>query len=233
MTPSMDILSGSAVAVGFVHTAMGLDHTLPFLVLGKAQNWPFLKVLALTVACGVAHVTSSVVLGSIGVALGISAQRFKMFQAMRGDFAAWALIAFGLTYAGWSFAKSRRLQSHLHAHKDGQLHAHIPDEHHGSFNAYDKRRLVTAWSLFIIFVLGPCEPMIPLIMVPALKTSLASAVWIATVFSVTTIATMVGIVTVGYFGMEFLPLKRLQVHANTLAGLAVAVSGLAIQLFGI
>jgi Mg2+ and Co2+ transporter CorA len=70
-------------------------------------------------------------------------------------------------------------------------------------------------------------------MVPALKIGMASAAHVAVVFSLTTITTMVAIVTAGFYGMEFLPLQRLQVHANTLAGLAVAVSGVAIQLFGI
>lgn len=233
MNPSLDILSGSAVAVGLVHTAMGIDHTLPFVVLGKAQGWSLGKVLRLTVLCGIAHVTSSIVLGSIGLALGISAQRFEMFQKVRSDFAAWALIVFGLTYAAWSFARRRRLQAHLHAHEDGHLHAHVPHEEHGAMDPSEKRRRVTIWSLFIIFVLGPCEPMIPLIMVPALKIGFASAAHVATVFSLTTIGTMVAIVTAGFYGMEFLPLKRLQVHANTLAGLAVALSGVAIQLFGI
>ncbi len=233
MNPSLDILSGGAVAVGFVHTAMGIDHTLPFLVLGKAQGWSIKKVLGLTAICGVAHVMSSVVLASAGIALGVSVQRFEAVQKIRGDVAAWALILFGLTYAAWSFAKSRRLQGHLHSHEDGHLHAHIPQEKHGILDAVEKRKLVTAWSLFIIFVLGPCEPMIPLLMVPALKVGIGSAVHVAAIFSLTTIGTMLAIVAAGYYGMEFLPLKRLQIHANTLAGLAVAVSGLAIQLFGI
>jgi nickel/cobalt transporter (NicO) family protein len=228
MTPALDILSGGAAAVAFMHTAIGIDHTLPFLVIGKAQGWSLRKVLGMTALCGVAHVLSSLVLGITGVALGISVQRFQIFQAVRGDVAAWALIAFGLTYAAWSFAKSRRLQRHLHQHHDGDVHAHDPADAHSS-----KSRLVTAWSLFIIFVLGPCEPLIPLIMVPALSVGIQSAAQVALVFSLTTIGTMLVIVTAGYFGLNFLPLKRLQTHANTLAGLAVAVSGLAIQLFGI
>lgn len=233
MNFGLDILATSAIAVGFVHTAMGIDHTLPFLVLGKAQGWRLGKILRLTVLCGIAHVMSSIVLGAAGVALGISAQRFEMFQKVRGDFAAWALVAFGLTYASWSFAKSRRLHGHLHTHEDGHLHAHAPQDSHETLNPVEKRQMVTAWSLFIIFVLGPCEPMIPLIMVPALKMGIASAVQVALVFSLTTIGTMVAIVSAGFYGMEMLPLRGLQKHANTLAGLAVAVSGLAIQLFGI
>ncbi len=233
MDPSLPIFATSAIAVGFVHTAMGFDHTLPFIVLGRAQGWSLWKVLRLTLLCGLAHVVSSLVLGLLGVGLGISAQRYGVFQEIQGHLAAWSLILFGLTYAGWSFAKSRRRQRHLHDHGDGHLHVHEPETTHGAFKSSGPQRLITTWSLFIIFALGPCEPLIPLIMVPALKVGMGTAMQVAGVFSFTTIGTMVALVSVGYYGVSLLPLQRLQVHANTLAGLAVAASGLAIQLFGI
>jgi hypothetical protein len=44
---------------------------------------------------------------------------------------------------------------------------------------------------------------------------------------------MLLLVTAGYFGLALPVFKRLEGHANTLAGLAIAASGLAIQLFGI
>ncbi len=233
MTPSLSVFAGSAVAIGFVHTAMGIDHTLPFLVLGRAQKWSLRKILGLTTLCGIAHVMSSVFIGLFGAALGVGVQKWEIFQVWRGHLAAWSLIIFGLTYAVWSFAKSRRLQGHLHDHGDGHVHAHEPEMAHDSLDGADKRRLITTWSLVIIFVLGPCEPLVPLIIVPALHSGWWTAIQVAIIFGATTVGTMVAIVMVGYYGINLLPLRSLQIHANTLAGLAVAVSGVAIQLFGI
>ena len=92
---------------------------------------------------------------------------------------------------------------------------------------------MTAWSLFIIFVLGPCEPLIPLLMVPALDYGAWGVVQVALAFGLTTIGTMMLVVTVGYYGLKLSAFRRLEAHANTLAGLAIAASGLAIQVFGI
>src|ERR1041385_2014809 len=94
---------GGAVAVAFAHTAMGIDHYLPFIVLGRAQKWSLEKVLGLTFICGLAHVLSSVVLGLGGAALGMSIQRCEHLHAIQGNVAAWVLIVFGSTYAAWSF----------------------------------------------------------------------------------------------------------------------------------
>jgi sulfite exporter TauE/SafE len=228
----LGILIASAVSIGFVHTLIGIDHTLPFVVLGRAQGWSFGKTLGITALCGLGHVASSVLLGVFGIGLGVALGKLEWVEATRGSFAAWFLIAFGLAYAGWSLARKRRGQRHVHAHDGGVVHAHgepRADHRPGAMTP----RALTAWSLFVIFVLGPCEPLIPLLMVPAFDLGAWAAVPVTVAFAVTTIATMLAIVTTGYFGLSLPVFRRLEGHANTLAGLAIAASGLAIQLFGI
>ena len=56
---------------------------------------------------------------------------------------------------------------------------------------------------------------------------------VAAVFSAVTIITMLAAVSVGCMGLAFTPGVFLERHANTLAGLAIAGSGLGIQLLGI
>ena len=242
MMPGMDqlsILIGSAVSIGFVHTLIGVDHTLPFVVLGRAQGWSYQKTALITALCGVGHVASSVVLGVLGIGLGVALGHLEWVEAARGSIASWFLIVFGLAYAGWSLARVRRGQRHVHVHDGGMVHAHgAPDESHrhgGSGGAASKLSpaALTAWSLFVIFVLGPCEPLIPLLMVPAFDLGAWAAVPVTVAFAVTTIGTMLLLVTAGYYGLGLPVWKRLEGHANTLAGLAIAASGLAIQLFGI
>jgi sulfite exporter TauE/SafE len=229
----LGILIVSAVSIGFVHTLIGIDHTLPFVVIGRAQGWSYRKTAALTVLCGMGHVASSVVLGLFGIGIGVAVGRLEWIEATRGSIAAWFLIVFGLVYAAWSMARKRRGQRHIHVHDGGMVHAHgDPAASHAQSTKLSPAGL-TAWSLFIIFVLGPCEPLIPLLMVPAFDLGAWAAVPVTVAFAVTTIGTMLLLVTAGFYGLGLPVWKRLEGHANTLAGLAIAASGIAIQLFGI
>ena len=232
METSLNILLVSAVSIGFIHTLIGIDHSLPFVVLGKARGWSLRKVWGITCLCGVGHVLSSVVLGGLGLELGVAVARLEWIESARGEVAAWLLIFFGLTYAAWSFARRRRKQRHIHSHGEGSVHTH---DHGGQAHDHGATSpaTVTAWSLFIIFVLGPCEPLIPLLMAPAIGLGTWVVVPVAVAFGSTTILTMLLVVTIGFYGLQLAPLRRLEAHANTLAGLAIAGSGLAIQLFGI
>jgi len=56
--------------------------------------------------------------------------------------------------------------AHGHKHAHHGSHAHVHEEGSGAN--------ITPWALFIIFVLGPCEPLIPILMYPAAKQSFAS-----------------------------------------------------------
>ena len=59
------ILLGTAASIGFGHTLVGVDHSLPFVVLARSQQWSLKKTWAVTGLCGVAHVGSSVLIGSV------------------------------------------------------------------------------------------------------------------------------------------------------------------------
>jgi len=72
MLSEIAILAGTAATIGFVHTILGPDHYLPFIVLSKARQWSSVQTVMITFLCGVGHVLSSVVLGFIGIALGIA-----------------------------------------------------------------------------------------------------------------------------------------------------------------
>ena len=92
---------------------------------------------------------------------------------------------------------------------------------------------MTPWVLFTIFVLGPCEPLIPLIMYPAVEHSLAGMVVVAAVFSVVTIGTMMSVVLVAAWGAGFVKLGSAERFSHALAGAAICFSGLAIQFLGL
>ena len=63
------LLLGSAASLAAVHTLIGVDHSIPFIVMGRARGWSLRRTLGVTGACGLVHVASSVLIGLVGVGL--------------------------------------------------------------------------------------------------------------------------------------------------------------------
>ncbi|HEY4785585.1 MAG TPA: hypothetical protein VIH57_06030 [Bacteroidales bacterium] len=237
MNTDITILLFTAASIGFLHTLTGPDHYLPFIVMGKARNWNMSRTLWITFLCGVGHVGSSIVIGAIGIALGLGVRKLEVVESFRGDLAAWAFIAFGFIYFLWGMWKALKGKphKHMHIHTDGSVHVH---EHHhqekSTHNHNDNKPVnLTPWILFTIFVLGPCEPLIPLLMYPAAKTHIGAVALVAVVFSIITITTMMVIVILTMRGINFLPMKVFEKYMHALAGAAICLSGCAIVFLGL
>jgi nickel/cobalt transporter (NicO) family protein len=43
--PEIWVLAGTAASLGLVHTVIGPDHYLPFIVIGRARRWTLRKTL--------------------------------------------------------------------------------------------------------------------------------------------------------------------------------------------
>jgi len=236
MEGSTLLLAGTAVTIGFIHTLIGPDHYVPFIVMGEARQWTIRKTMFITFICGLGHVLSSVVLGFIGIAAGISLSRLEFFESFRGNIAAWLLIAFGLVYMLISLRSLYRKKKHVHTHHhtDGIDHEH---EHshfsgHSHIHVEDKKN-VTPWVLFLIFILGPCEPLIPLVMYPAAENNMSGVIVVSLLFSAVTIATMMSIVLAFRLGLSRINLRPLERYVNVIAGAVIMISGLAIQFLGL
>jgi sulfite exporter TauE/SafE len=214
MTNELLILLWSAASIGFIHTILGPDHYLPFIMVGKARNWTIKRTIGLTALCGVGHVLSSVIIGAFGILIGIQLQKLTWFEGFRGNLAAWGLIAFGLVYAIWGLR-------HYYKHKNPGSHNHAPGNK------------ATPWMLFIIFLLGPCEALIPLLMYPAAHESMSAVIMVTTVFSVATVGTMLVAVWVASLGLAQVNLNKLQPLSHFLAGIIIFVSGMSIQFLGL
>ena len=237
MLSEMIVLMSNAAGIGFVHTLLGPDHYLPFIAMSKARGLSMFKTGLVTVICGVGHILSSVVLGFIGITLGIAVFKLEAIESVRGDLAAWFLIVFGFTYFIWGLHRAIRKipHQHLHLHQGGQTHYH-PHSHineHTHVHSIPGRRDVTAWALFTIFVFGPCEPLIPLLMYPAAKGNLVHVIAVAAIFGIVTIATMLGIVLVTSYGLSSLPACRIKKYSHALAGLIILLCGGAIKFLGL
>lgn len=237
MTNELMILLTAAASIGFFHTLLGPDHYLPFIVMAQSGKWSLRKTTLITFFCGIGHVASSIALGLIGIGLGVAVSKLEIIEEFRGNLAAWALIAFGLVYFVWGVRRAIRNKPHHHLHTHENLlshaHAHTHDAGHAHVHeTLNRKKSLTPWILFTIFVLGPCEPLIPLLMYPAAKNSLTGLVAVVLIFGSITIATMLTVVIVSTLGISFIPLQRVERYLHALSGAAIFISGMAIQFLG-
>lgn len=205
---SLWLLLVSTATIGFVHT-LAPDHWVPFVSMARARKWSQKRLIWVTLCAGTAHVLSSILIGSVGLALGFSLTHLEALEGNRAEVAGLLLLSFGLAYAVWGFKRA-------HRHDHDNL----------------KSRKVTIWALFIIFFLGPCEPLIPLMFAAFVKGWAATAAG-TLLFFVITVGMMLGQVLLAYRGAKLFSFKKLEAHGHGVAGLVIVFTGLAVMVLGI
>jgi sulfite exporter TauE/SafE len=237
MPDELSLLLTTTAGVALAHTLLGPDHYLPFIAMFRAGQWSRAKALRITLLCGLGHIVASIALGLVGVAAGFSMSQWAALDTLRGSLAAWVLILFGLGYGAWGVRRALRgpNHSHWHAHADGNVHAHDHRHEAGHVHVHEPGRAgaISTWVLFVAFVLGPCEPLIPLLLVPAAAGSPAHIVTVAVVFAAVTLAAMlaiVGFATAGADRLQALPRWR---FGHALAGALVCGCGLTMRFAGL
>ena len=237
MIQEIEILAISAISIGFLHTFLGPDHYIPFVAMSKAGNWSKNKTIFITIVSGLGHVVGSVLLGLLGIALGIALNIVEEIESLRGFLAGWALISFGLIYFIWAVRRLFKNKSHTHSHvhADGKIHSHGHNHslEHAHIHENNNGSNITPWVLFIIFVLGPCEALIPLLIYPAANIGISGIIIVITLFAAATIITMLGMVLISLYGIKFIPISKFEKYSHVMAGLIIVFSGLGIQLLGL
>lgn len=238
MTSELVLLISAAASIAFIHTLMGPDHYLPFVAMGKARGWSLKKTGLITIGCGLGHSVGSILLGLFGIWAGSHLPDLEMIEGVRGDLAAWALMSFGVLYMVWGIRKARRgeTHTHMHSHADGTVHHHHHDHSTGHAHVHEApagKVSVAPWTIFIIFVLGPCEPLIPLLMYPAAEMTAMDMTLIVGTFVGVTVATMTTVALLAHAGLSFVPVERMEKHIHTIAGGTLAFCGFAIVGLGL
>jgi hypothetical protein len=202
-------LAATAATVGSLHS-LAPDHWLPFAALARAQGWSAARTARVTALCGLGHVTSSVLLGLLGLAFGVGL--FEAFGQRLETMAGVLLAGFGLVYGAWGLrqAAGERFHGHAHAHYD---HVHAPGT-------------MTTGSLFLLFSADPCVAVIPLLAAAASRGA-AAATTVVLVFEVATIGTMVGIVLAARAGVTAFRVPWLDRWGHAAAGGLIAALGIA------
>jgi nickel/cobalt exporter len=237
MITEITVLSLSAAAIAFVHTLLGPDHYLPFIAMAKARGWSLARSLRITLWCGAGHLAGSVVLGLAGILLGMQLASLEWLEGLRGNLAGWLLLGFGLAYTAWGLRRALRSKPHTHWHShDGLAHSHRHshlDDHAHVHGERESGRSLTPWLIFIIFVLGPCEPLIPLLMYPAARESWAGVLAVTIVFGLVTVLTMLLVVGLTLKGLKRIRLRALEQYTHVFAGGTLAACGLGVVLLGL
>lgn len=255
MAPDLTLLVLTAASIGFFHTLLGPDHYLPFVALSKSRAWTTRRTVAITMACGVGHVLSSIVIGALGIAAGTAIEQLVWIESWRGDVAAWLLFSFGLAYFAWGVKRALRgeIHTHPHVHVDGTRHTHTHDHRlapHVHLHAAaspvlsftpvkpataPRVAMATPWALFIIFVFGPCEPLIPVLMYPSAHASGLAVAIVCLAFALATIGTMVAVVLLVRRGLDAIGTRAhgMERWSHALAGATLSVCAAAIIFLGL
>lgn len=214
MEQTIPYLIGASFIIGFGHTITGPDHYLPFVALSKTGNWSNSKTFWVVLICGLAHVLSSVILGFIGIIIGLELGKLEAFEGIRGSYASWLLFTIGIIYTVWAIIQRIRKPVHTHSH-------------------LNKKKTKTFWILFTIFIFGPCEPLIPLLMYPASMHNIYIVILVSTLFSIVTISTMLVCTFLVLKGINLGKLHFLEKYQHILAGSTLALCGAAIIFLGL
>lgn len=218
----------AAASLAVVHTLIGIDHSLPLAALGRARGWALGRTLLVTGVCGTGHVASSIVIGAAGVGLGAATDSLLRIESARGELAAALLLGFGLAYTAWALWPRPR--------RGGNEIAPVPAAGTKPDAGRGAAPGLTAWALFVVFVLGPCEPLIVLMVVPGLAGDWLAAAAVAAVFGLLTVGVMLAAVAAAWYGLG--RLRRPGLHpgdrlAHAAAGLVVMASGAAVLWLGL
>lgn len=226
----LTLLLLSSASLGFIHTVLGPDHYLPFIVLSKARKWPQSKTLWITFFSGIGHVGSSVLIGILGIALGYGVNRLEAVESGRGDIVPWLMMAFGLAYLLFGIIRFFKPRLHTHLPKFLQPKS-IRELNH--FSEVDEKTInITPWILFLIFVFGPCEVLIPLLIYPASQIHFTGMLLVSAVFAISTISTMMVIVYLGQKGTKYISQKHNENYFHIIAGVIILILGLGMKFWG-
>lgn len=206
----------ASLLTAILHTIIGPDHYLPFVAIAKSRGYGLKKTLLWTFICGVGHIVSALLIALLFIYFShwLSEENFVWLESNRGNIAAYALIGLGAAYL-------------LNALRRRWLHRHQVVHSHISVEKKDKN--LTVWIVFIIFVLGPCEALLPILTASSVLGAYA-VVSSTIIFSLATILTMMFAVALGLVGLNALPFKRLENYVHEIAGGTIMLCGVAIVL---
>jgi nickel/cobalt exporter len=178
------------------------NHWLPILAIGKKEQWTLAQTTRVTLIAGLAHATSTVLIGMVlaflGSRLAGTVESFMLYIAPT------LLIALGLFYI---YQHSRHHHFHLHGHPEQASHNSI------------------IFSLASAMFFSPCFEIEPYFLLAGANGFLFAA-FLGVLYTVVTVAGMVVWVRITYRGLLRLNWHSLEHNAGIITGVILIITGI-------
>ncbi len=223
-----------ATATALFHTLIP-DHWLPFVLIGNAQRWKVGMTVAVSGVSALIHVSLSIVLGLLALALGAAAAGAVGETLERAG--AVLLLLFGAAYAVWAWRKGG------HFHPGGErVHLDDPerpcdgsegDAHPEHLHYHADDQLIVGrvgrnpWWLALIIGVNPCVLILPIIMTSASQGAAVVAV-VCLAYAVPSALLMVGLSALGVAGARRVRLPLAARYMELASGVLIAALGLVV-----
>ena len=223
------LIISSAASLGFFHTIMGPDHYLPFVAMARTNGWSGYKTAGYVTLCGISHVLGTLLIGVLALIVGFAFFKIESIQALRGNFAGWFLLFFGAFYFAWGInwaLKKTKI-------KKCEIEFGTNEENDPSINQNSNFMRSAPFVLFLFFILGPCEPLLPLLAMGGENTRFFTSFLVISAFCLTTVLTMLLCVMIFHYGISrFSFLLKLENYLHATTGLVLFLCGFGIQFLG-
>jgi hypothetical protein len=101
----------SAGFVGLVHS-LAPGHWLPVVLMAKTRRWKLGQAILGAVVAASGHILVSIALAFSGIEL--AEHMVEELEHRVEQYSGWALLVFGLAYAGWSYTRHSHCRGHTH-----------------------------------------------------------------------------------------------------------------------
>ena len=191
----MQLVIGSFL-LSLVH-ALIPNHWIPMVLIGKAEQWPKQQVLFITALAGLAHASSTILLGVLIGMLGL--ELASEYQIISTAIAPLLLVFMGLAYLGLDYRNNN--------------HTHLPD----------KRKLRGKSTATIISTLCVAMFFSPCLEIEAYYFNAGTWGWrgillISIIYLLVSVAGMLVLVSLGYKGLERFNLQFMERHEKKITG---------------
>ena len=197
----MITLIAGSLALSVLH-ALIPNHWLPILAIGKKENWTLGQITKITLLSGLAHATSTVLIGLFLAFAG--AQLASVLESFSRFIGPGLLILLGAFYI---YQHSRHHHFHLHGHPEEASHSRI------------------VFSLATAMFFSPCFEIEPYFLLAGTYGFLFS-VFIGVLYTVVTVTGMIVWVRITYRSLLRLNWHSLEHNAGIITGITLMLTGI-------
>ena len=181
------------------------NHWIPMVLIGKAEHWSKQQLLFVTALAGLAHASSTILLGVLIGMLGL--ELASEYQIISAAIAPLLLIFMGLAYFGMDYRQKQ--------------HSHLPDKH--KLSGKSTGAIIATLSVAMFF--SPC------LEIEAYYFNAGTWGWrgillISVIYLLVSISGMLLLVSLGSKGLEHFNLQFLERHEKKITGSFLIMLGL-------